>query len=422
MALARQQLGFMLQSASGVGLVPEQVWEDPDLPADPYGSDPTTASIGFRSGHAAGSASPLTWGQAQEVRLIADLSAGRITDRPDITTDRYVRHTPPAAVPVTITAPTNGQSVSGSTAVTGTTAPGARVVISAVGTDSNTSDVVATTASATGAYSATVPAAFGTDVITVTATTPSGTGYGQVTVVGDLVGGTTVLDVTDPSGDDNGPGTYQYPTAADFAAGSFDITRFQVLTQGGTVYLRTTLRTLTPTFGATLGAQLLDVFVHRPGATPTSTAAPFPSRNYSIAAADAWSERLEVQGFAGPVWQDAAGNQVGPVTAVVASTAAKTVTIAVPESAFGTPGAGWTFTLALTGQDGYSSDQARGFAATPQPYQFGVCAAGGSAPICSADPGSVPKVLDTIPPSGVTQADELDPTKGPVTLHGVAVP
>ena len=92
---ARTQLSFMLRSASGVGLVPEQAWEDPDLAADPYGTDPTTASIGFQDGHAAGSASPLTWAQAQQLRLIADLGTGRITDRPDITTDRYV--TPRAA-------------------------------------------------------------------------------------------------------------------------------------------------------------------------------------------------------------------------------------------------------------------------------------------------------------------------------------
>ncbi|HVU92629.1 MAG TPA: glucodextranase DOMON-like domain-containing protein, partial [Jatrophihabitans sp.] len=418
---AESQLGFLLHSASGVGLVPEQAWEDPDLPADPYGSDPTTASIGFRDGHAAGSASPLTWAQAQEVRLIVDLGAGRITDRPDITTDRYVRHAPPAAVPVTITAPVANQDVTGSTTVTGSTAPGARVVVSAVGTDTNSSAVAATTASGTGAYSVDVPVAFGTDVLTVTATTATGTGYAQVSVLGELVGGTTVLDVSDPSGDDNGPGTYQYPTAADFVAGSFDITRFQVLTKDGTVYLRTTLRNLTPTFGATIGAQLLDVFVHQPGAAATSTAAPFPSRNYTIAPADAWSERLEVQGFAGPVWQDAAGNQVGSVTAVVASVPAKTITNAVPESQFGTPGAGWTFTLALTGQDGFSSDQARGFAPTPQPFQFGVCAAGGSSPICAVDPGAVAKVLDTIVPDGVLQSDELDPTRGAVTLHGVPV-
>ena len=69
-------------------------------------------------------------------------------------------------------------------------------------------------------------------VLTVSAATAGATGYAQVSVVGDIVGGTTVLDVTDPAGDDNGPGTYQYPTSPDFVAGSFDITRFQVITLG----------------------------------------------------------------------------------------------------------------------------------------------------------------------------------------------
>ena len=90
-----------------------------------------------------------------------------------------------------------------------------------------------------------------------------------------------MLDTTDPTGDDNGPGTYAYPTSSSFTAGSFDITRFQVLTKDGVVYLRTTLRQLTPTFGNTIGAQMLDVFVHTNDAAPTSTAAPFPSRNFT---------------------------------------------------------------------------------------------------------------------------------------------
>jgi glucoamylase len=51
-----------------------------------------------------------------------------------------------------------------------------------------------------------------------------------------------------------------------------------------------------------------------------------------------------------------------------------------------------------------------------------VCAPGGSAPICALDPGTVPKVMDTVTPAGVGQSDELDPTKGPVVLHGVLVP
>ena len=426
-AQASALLNFMMASASGVGLVPEQVWEDPNLAASPYGSDPMSASIGFTNGHAAGSASPLTWAQAQELRLIVDLGTNRTVDQPSITTARYVTHGTPAAANVTLTAPASGSTIEGgSTTVTGTTTPGASIVIASDDTDTGAPAATATTnADASGAFSVTVPIGFGTNILTAAATTTAGaTGYAQTAVVGDVVGGTTVLDVTDPTGDDNGPGTYQYPTSSAFSAGSFDLTRFQVITANGTVYLRSTIAKLTPTFGNVMGAQLLDVYVHTPtaGAAGTSTAAAFASRNYTIASADAWSQRLEVEGFASPVWVNATGNQVGTPTAVVASTISNTITVALPESAFGTPASGWTFTVVLTGQDGFSGDRARSFAATPQDFAFGVCAVGGSSPICSVNPGTVPKVMDTITPPGVTQATELDPTRGAVMLSGVTVP
>ncbi|MBE7163030.1 MAG: glucan 1,4-alpha-glucosidase, partial [Williamsia herbipolensis] len=420
--LARSQLKFMLQSAAGEGLVPEQVWEDQDVAADPYGTDPTTASIGFTDGHPAGSASPLTWAQAQEVRLIRDIGAGTIVDRPSITTKRYVTHTPPGNVPTTIDTPAANATVEGTTTVAGTTAPGAKVDVSSWATETGSAKVYSTTADSAGAYSVDVATGFGSDVITVSATKGGDTGYAQVAVSGDLVGGATVLDVTDPSGDDNGPGTYQYPTASDFKPGAFDLTRFEVLTKGSHVFLRATLGDLTPTFGDPLGAQLFDIYVHDPSATTTSTAAAYASRNYQIADADAWSQRITVRGFASPEWVDASGNTVGTVSSVVESQAAKTVTIELPQAQFGDPSSGWSFAVALTGQDGYGHDGARDFTANPGGYTFGVCASGDTSPICSVDPSTVPRVLDTIVPDGVTQDAELDPTSGTPTLHGVTVP
>jgi glucoamylase len=267
-----------------------------------------------------------------------------------------------------------------------------------------------------------VPVSFGSNAITVTATANGGhsTGYAQVTVTNEG-GGNTVLDVTDPSGDDNGPGTYQYPTSDNFHAGAFDLTRFQVLSDGTFTYLRATLRNLDPTFGQTDGAQLLDVYVHVPGAASTSTQAAFASRNYAIASAGAWSQRVEVQGFLAPVWVNASGDNVGTASALAVQ-ADRTITIALPEAQFGTPGSGWGFSVVLTGQDGFSSDQARGFAATPQAFLFGVCAPGGAAAVCSVDPGTVPKAVDVITPAGVSQATELDPTLGPVVIQPVTVP
>jgi glucoamylase len=194
-----------------------------------------------------------------------------------------------------------------------------------------------------------------------------------------------------------------------------------VLSDGTTAYLRATVANLAATFGVVGGAQLLDVYVHVPGAATTSTAAAFPTRNYTITSSGAWSQMLEVQGFAAPVWKDASGNTVG-TPQVLASQSDGTITIALPEAQFGTPGSGWGFSVVLTGQDGFSSDQARGFASTAQDFLFGVCAPGGTAPICTFDPNGVPKAVDVITPSGVSQATELDPTLGPVAIAPVTVP
>ncbi len=425
---ARALLQAMIGFSSGVGLVPEQAWEDPSLAASPYGSDPATASIGFTDGKAAGSASPLTWAQAQELRLIASLGAGRVVDTPAITTRRYITSGPPGALPVTITAPAAGSTLAVSSAsVTGTTAPGASVTIESADTTTGGPASVATaTAAAGGSFSAAVPVGFGANAITVAATSAGGrsTGYAQA-VVTDEGAGSTVLDVPDAAGDgvgnDLGPGTYQYPTAPDFAAGSFAITRFQVLSDGTYAYLRVTLKTLVPTFGVIDGAQLLDVYVHVPGAAATSAQAAYASRNYTIAPSGAWSQRVEVQGFASPVWVNAGGGTVG-TPLVVANGADRTITVALPESQFGTPSHRWGFTVVLTGQDGFSPDQARAFTATPGPFTFGVCAPGGTEPVCSFNPADVPKAMDVITPPGVSQATELDPDLGPVVIAPVTVP
>ncbi|MGH2885776.1 MAG: glycoside hydrolase family 15 protein, partial [Solirubrobacteraceae bacterium] len=127
-------LTAMRNMTSGQGLEPEQAWEDPDLAASPFGTDPTVASIGFVNGQPAGSASPLTWAQSQYARLALALSAGRDLETPGIVTHRYVTHGPPGSLPVTITSPSNHEIIDSPTVlVTGTTTAGAQVVAEAVG-------------------------------------------------------------------------------------------------------------------------------------------------------------------------------------------------------------------------------------------------------------------------------------------------
>jgi carbohydrate-binding DOMON domain-containing protein len=189
------------------------------------------------------------------------------------------------------------------------------------------------------------------------------------------------------------------------------------------VIFRVKLRDLTPTFGSPLGAQLVDVYVHDPGAAPvsTSTTAANTSRNFQIAAPFAWSRLIQVQGF-GQRYENASGATLGNI-AISANQISRFITFRVPKATLGSPGPGWAFTVVLTGQDGFSGDQARGFQSTPQDFQFGVCAAPSADPHCTVAPGTVPKAVDVLTPAGVLQSDELDYTlHNPVVLQGVAIP
>jgi glucoamylase len=418
-------LTTMRSFGSPVGLIPEQDWELPNLAASPFGTDPTQASIGFVNGQPAGSANPLTWAAGAYVRLFLDVVNNKLLERPAVTYNRYVAHQP-GKTSLTVSAPADQSSVSGSpVTVNGTSVPGNSIYVAATAVDANSQTSVASTSADTnGNFSVAVPIQGGTTVLNVVAVSPTGaTAHVVRSIVFDFTPGTVLLNVPDPSGDDNGPGNYAYPTASDFHAGAFDIQDFRVILSpdGSTVTFKLQTRDLTPTFGSPLGAQLVDVYVHDPAASNTSTAASFPQRNYQIAPAAAWSRLLEVQGF-GQRYINAQGNTVGTIN-ISANAISRFITFSVPTASLGgTPGSGWGFTVVLTGQDGFSPDQARNFTSTPGSYTFGVCAAPSADPHCTVDPNSVPKVMDVLTPAGVSQSTELDYTLGPVVLQDLVIP
>ncbi len=422
-ATAASLLQGMQAFASGVGLIPEQDWELPDLAASAFGTDPTIASIGFQNGDAAGSASPLTWSAASFVRLAADLVAGRNVALPAATHARYVAHTQ-GTTTLTVTSPANSAAVSASpVTVTGTSVAGNTIHVAATNTDANSTTTSASAIAATdGSFSVDVAVTGGTTVLNVVAVSPGGgTAHVTRTIVFDFVPGTLLLEVADPDHDDNGPGNYAYPTSADFHPGAFDIEAFQVYDSGADVTFRIKTRDLTATFGSPLGAQLVDIYVHDPAAASTSTAASDPARHFAIAPAFAWNRLIQVQGF-GQRYVDASGGTLGTVV-VKGNAVSRFITVTVPKSSLGTPGPGWGFTVVLTGQDGFKAGNARLFTATPGGFEFGVCSTASADPHCTFDPNAVPKAMDVIAASGVQQSDELDYTiHDPVTLTGVTIP
>ena len=482
-AAASADLSFMLNSASGVGLVPEQVWNYPDVAASPYGSDPATASIGFTDGQADGSAAPLTWAQAQELRLVADMASGRVLEQPSIVASRYTGPGgAPAVTPLSVTAPaavsggnvplnTTRPSVTVNAAtepVTGITAPGATVDVAVTGTAQGASvpSTVITTvkADSSGAFSVTADLEPGTNSVEVATTSGAATsGQGAtpatneaIFTIDDLhVPGTVVLNAAPAAGGGSGPGTYAYPNATNsdgspvFVPDSFRLSGLTVTDSGSTVTFQIGIANLQSTFGALLGTQLIDLYIHAPsGSVPsgeTQSTAAAGAFNYSIAPADAWNQLIEVDGFGTDDWVTpssatsglSGSSSVGTPQMSVAQLSASSstgetpgiVTITVPTSVLGTPGPGWTFTVTLAGQDGFGVDDARQFTATPGAYTFGVCSAAvaseASPPaICAVNPADVPFVLDTIPPAGVNVQTELDPTVNTsgVQLQGITVP
>ena len=218
---ALDRLDAMRSMASGVGLIPEQAWDVPDIAPSPFGTDPTIASIGFRNGEPAGSAAPLTWSSGQFVRLVRTVEEGRPLDRPADTVARYVTHGPPGTTPLTITAPADESSVGSAVTVTGTTAAGNTVDVAATNLDQNSATTTArTTAAGDGSFSADLTLTGGTSVITVVATTPSGaTASASRTVVFDFTPGTSLLDVTDAGRRRQRPGQLRLPDVGQLPAG-----------------------------------------------------------------------------------------------------------------------------------------------------------------------------------------------------------
>ena len=194
-----------------------------------------------------------------------------------------------------------------------------------------------------------------------------------------------------------------------------------MLDTGDTVTFRVRVRDLTPTFGSPLGAQLIDVYVHDPGARARRRP-PRRSRSATTGSppAGAWSRLLEVQGF-GQRFIDASGATLGTIS-IRADDISRYITFSVPRSALGgDPGPGWGFTVTLTAQDGFSSDQARDVrgdaaAVPPRPVRDDRRAA---TPTARSPLDQLPKVMDALP-SGPADLDYTVHT--PVTLSPAVVP
>jgi glucoamylase len=77
---AKRLLGVMGSQTSPGGMLPEQVWDSPDIPEHE-----------LVNGHPSGSGMPLVWAHSEYLKLVRSIDDGRVFDTPPQTVQRYIR-------------------------------------------------------------------------------------------------------------------------------------------------------------------------------------------------------------------------------------------------------------------------------------------------------------------------------------------
>ena len=254
-------LQTMANTANEGFMIPEQVW------------DAGENRFGYVNGKATGSASPLAWAMAQYTRLARAIENGRPIETPAVVHQRYVADAERDVPLLELSAPEDLSTADApETTVRGTT-DADRVYVGVGGAVTQVTPV-------DGAFETTVPLKRGGNLITVVAVgDDGGTNMRQATVVSF---GTRVGGFTDPAGDDNGPGTYMYPTCGCFNAGAFDLTALDVYTEGDDVLLvaRIAGEVLNPFGGDQISLQRLNVYL---GSAPDGSRPALPGTNMDTA-------------------------------------------------------------------------------------------------------------------------------------------
>lgn len=415
---ATAHLRTMAGAANDGLMIPEQVWDRDDQPGS-----------GFTFGEGTDSATPLAWSMAQFVRLALSIDAGRPVETPGVVAERYTRNAALPAPALRVTAPSSGTTTaSGTLTVTGTTDAEA-VYVNAGGT-------TVQVAVADGTFSYDAPLSLGRNTITVVAVgAEGGTETVQIPVTSTNFG-RALGSFSDPAGDDDGPGTYVYPTNGAFNDGAYDMTAFAVHDDGRAYNFVTTIggEVLNPWGGNQISVQRLNFYVRATGGSGPVPA--LPGTNAQLAAP--YDRVITGDGFNDLGVQDAAGARVGGAT-LLALPGTRQIVVSVPKGAFGDldlASAQFAVVMVSHGGDGegvghvrpvYSRTYWESTAGTDmwwiREYRLGGGAGVFDGSIESRDTDTRdPNVVDVLVPEGQAQSAVLDWTYGsPVTLPYVTL-
>ncbi len=159
-----------------------------------------------------------------------------------------------------------------------------------------------------------MPLVLGPNTITVVAQgADGGTTLVRRTVVSTNLG-VEVGTVADPAGDDNGPGSYLYPTNGAFSDGAFDVRGLGVYEDSEHVNLAVTLDgdVTNPWGGNQMSVQRFDIYLRPEGPSGWAAVPARTGTNADLAAPYAFV--ITADGFSGMAVRDASGTEVGPAT------------------------------------------------------------------------------------------------------------
>lgn len=221
------------------------------------------------------------------------------------------------------------------------------------------------------------------------------------------------LELADPVGDDNGPGTYVYPTDPIYKKSAFDLVRFQVIPKGDKVELRVTFKGRiedpwdSKTWGGN-GFSLQMAFVHidMDHVAGSGETRGIPGTNVRFKADEAW-DKVVVLSPQGPsrlnseIDQKAADMKARIIVPTITRSSGKTLIAVVTKDQLGAmPAPGWGYQVLIQSNEGYPAATdllTRKINEFEGEHRFG----GGS------DYDNDPHVLDMLAPSGVGAATEV---------------
>ena len=198
---------------------------------------------------------------------------------------------------------------------------------------------------------------------------------------------TQILLVEDLQGDDNGPGTYTYPTDAVFKTSDFDLKSVEISTDSANLsFIFSLVGEISNGWSSPNGfsVQTFDVYIDEDPGAGTGERMLLPGRNAALGAENGWEVAIWVEGWTPQVVvPDKAGEGNPPVNYTEASSAMKVyvdvgknaVVAVVPLEYFGEGDpTTWGYTITLLGQEGYPAEEVwrvRDVGQQAEQYRFG---------------------------------------------------